>query len=70
MFRPGAGCFWVAPTLGVIVPAFNEASTISSLLELVLAQSCVRQVVVVDDGSTDGTSTQAERFSSDARSSR
>jgi hypothetical protein len=39
MFRPGAGCFWVAPTLGVIVPAFNEASTISSLLELVLAQS-------------------------------
>lgn len=57
----------MAPTLGVIVPAFNEASTISSVLELVLAQPCVRQVVVVDDGSTDGTSAQAGRFSSDER---
>src|SRR2546430_13428861 len=42
-----------AAVLGVIVPAFNEAPTIGQVLRRVLLQDCVRQVVVVDDCSTD-----------------
>jgi glycosyltransferase involved in cell wall biosynthesis len=45
----------VQAVLGVIVPAFNEASTLSRVIERVLRQPCVAQVVIVDDGSTDGT---------------
>jgi dolichol-phosphate hexosyltransferase len=41
--------------LGVIVPAFNEEPTIGRLLEHVLAQPCVQEVVLVDDGSRDRT---------------
>ena len=41
--------------LSVVVPAYNEAKTISSVLEKVLAQPHVMEVIVVDDCSTDGT---------------
>ena len=41
--------------LSVVVPAFNEAKTISSVLEKVLAQPSVMEVIVVDDCSSDGT---------------
>jgi glycosyltransferase involved in cell wall biosynthesis len=48
-----------------IVPAFNEAATIQQLLERVDALELQKQVVVVDDGSTDGTAEIAERFRGD-----
>ena len=38
-----------------IVPAFNEESTVVEVLERVSALSLDIQIVVVDDGSTDGT---------------
>ena len=41
--------------LSVIVPVYNELATIATLLERVLAVEIDKQVVVVDDGSTDGT---------------
>ena len=41
--------------LTVVVPCFNEVETIAELLARVLEQPCVGQVVVVDDGSTDGS---------------
>ena len=41
--------------LSVVVPCFNEVETIAGLLESVLEQPCVGQVVVIDDGSTDGS---------------
>jgi len=41
--------------LSVVVPAYNEAKTIASVLEKVLAQSSVKEVIVVDDCSSDGT---------------
>ena len=47
--------------LGVIVPAFNEERTIERVLSRVLNESCVQQVVVVDDCSTDGTLAVAGR---------
>ncbi|MFV0306266.1 MAG: glycosyltransferase family 2 protein [Desertimonas sp.] len=43
------------PCLAVVVPAFNEAATIETLLRRVLASPWTAEVVVVDDGSTDGT---------------
>ena len=43
------------PCLGVIVPVFNEGDTIASVVQTVLEQPHVMEVVVVDDGSSDGT---------------
>jgi glycosyltransferase involved in cell wall biosynthesis len=41
--------------LGVIIPAYDEAGTIAKVLQTVLAQPLVREVIVVDDASQDGT---------------
>jgi glycosyltransferase involved in cell wall biosynthesis len=42
-------------TLAVIMPAYNERPTIEAILTRVCAQPLVSQLIVVDDGSTDGT---------------
>jgi glycosyltransferase involved in cell wall biosynthesis len=55
------------PCLGVIVPAYNEAATLEETLSRVLRQACVQQVVVVDDGSQDGTAETAGKFTADPR---
>jgi glycosyltransferase involved in cell wall biosynthesis len=41
--------------LSVAVPCFNEADTVTALVERVLAAPWTAEIVVVDDGSTDGT---------------
>jgi glycosyltransferase involved in cell wall biosynthesis len=41
--------------VSVIVPCFNEKSTVLALVERVLAAPFDKEVIVVDDGSTDGT---------------
>ncbi len=41
--------------LSVIIPVYNEKSTVLPLLEKVLAVPLEKEVVIVDDGSTDGT---------------
>jgi glycosyltransferase involved in cell wall biosynthesis len=56
-----------AGQLGVIIPAFNEASTLAQVLRRVLREPAVGQVVVVDDCSTDGTFEVANGFASDPR---
>src|SRR5215469_5949669 len=38
-----------------MMPVYNEASTVETILRLVLARPEARDVIVVDDGSTDGT---------------
>lgn len=45
----------VALGLSVIIPAYNEHRTIAEVVRRVLAQPAVAEVLVVDDGSTDGT---------------
>src|SRR5579864_1643447 len=54
-------------TLGVLIPAYNEESTIARVIRRVLLQDCVREVVVVDDGSTDGTLQAAKEAIDDPR---
>ena len=41
--------------LSVIVPVFNEKKTIEEIIERIMCVSWAKQVIVVDDGSTDGT---------------
>jgi glycosyltransferase involved in cell wall biosynthesis len=41
--------------LSVVIPSYNEAATIGTIIRLVLAQSEVKEVIVVDDGSQDHT---------------
>jgi glycosyltransferase involved in cell wall biosynthesis len=41
--------------VSVVVPCFNEKSTILALLDRVLAAPFDKEIIVVDDGSTDGT---------------
>src|SRR5450432_2300613 len=41
--------------LSVIIPAFNEERTLAQVLDRVLALPLKPQVIVVSDGSTDGT---------------
>src|SRR4051812_47271745 len=48
-----------------LIPAHNEAATIGEVLQRVDALELESQIVVVDDGSTDGTAEIAERFAAD-----
>lgn len=43
------------PLLSVIVPVYNEAKTIKGILEKVNSVSVDKEIIVVDDCSTDGT---------------
>jgi glycosyltransferase involved in cell wall biosynthesis len=45
-----------------LVPAYNEAATIEALLDAVWALDLEKQLVVVDDGSNDGTGEIVERW--------
>ena len=48
-------------TIDVVIPARNEASTVADVVCAALACRYTREVVVVDDGSTDGTAAVAEK---------
>lgn len=53
------------PLLSVVIPCFNEAATIEALIERVrLSPVISKQIVVVDDGSTDGSRELLQRLSS------
>ena len=52
-------------SLALIMPAFNEASTIPGAVRRVLEQDFVGQLIVVDDGSTDGTLEALTKVDSD-----
>jgi cellulose synthase/poly-beta-1,6-N-acetylglucosamine synthase-like glycosyltransferase len=46
---------WFAGPVSVVVPAFNEIATITSTVRSLTASDHPLEVIVVDDGSTDGT---------------
>jgi dolichol-phosphate mannosyltransferase len=41
--------------LSVIIPAYNEIRTISKLLELIKKVEIEKEIIIIDDGSSDGT---------------
>jgi len=41
--------------LSVVIPVYNEEKTVGKLLSLVLAEKTTKEIIVIDDGSTDGT---------------
>jgi glycosyltransferase involved in cell wall biosynthesis len=43
------------PLLSVVIPAYNERATIEEIISRVQAVGIDKEIVVVDDGSTDGT---------------
>lgn len=51
-------------TVAAIIPAFNEEHRIAAVLKAVLAAGSVNAIVVVNDGSTDGTAVAASAFPS------
>lgn len=48
--------------LSVIIPVFNEADTVSAVLEKVETIPYNKEIIVVDDGSTDSTKSVLERW--------
>jgi len=57
--------------LTVVIPVYNEAATVATLVDAVLAAPLPagldRELIVVDDGSTDGTAGELARFGADGR---
>ena len=48
--------------ISVVVPAYNEAGRIGAVLRPILGSRLIDEVIVVDDGSDDGTAEEAEQF--------
>lgn len=55
------------PLVSILIPAFNAEEWIADTLRSAIAQSWPRkEIIVVDDGSTDQTLTVARQFESDS----
>ena len=51
--------------LSVVMPCFNEKNTINDCIAAVLESPWVRELIIVDDGSTDGTREILSGYSND-----
>ena len=45
--------------VSVIIPAFNEENTVATVVEVIKKVSCVDEIIVVNDGSSDKTAEEA-----------
>ncbi|AUD00520.1 glycosyltransferase family 2 protein [Spirosoma pollinicola] len=50
--------------LSVLIPAYNEIKSIDTLLEKIQAVPLTKEIIIVDDGSTDGTRERLATFES------
>jgi glycosyltransferase involved in cell wall biosynthesis len=51
--------------VSVVMPVYNEAVTVRQVIPVVLAQPCVRELIVVDDGSSDGSGEVLRRLAAE-----
>jgi glycosyltransferase involved in cell wall biosynthesis len=55
----------VKPLVSILIPAYNAEATIAETLQSAIAQTWARkEIIVVDDGSQDGTLAEARKFES------
>jgi glycosyltransferase involved in cell wall biosynthesis len=52
----------IPAAVSVVMPVFNECSTLEGVLRAVLNQPCVAEVITIDDHSTDGSFELLERL--------
>jgi glycosyltransferase involved in cell wall biosynthesis len=58
----------VTPCLSVVMPVYNEVATVERVAHEVLSQRPVQELIIVDDGSTDGSGETLEKLAgSDSR---
>ena len=48
--------------LSIVIPVYNESETICEVIKRVEAVNGDKEVIIVDDGSTDGTRTFLEKY--------
>lgn len=48
--------------LSVIIPVYNEEKTVEKLISLVLSEKSPKEIIIVDDGSTDRTWNKLQSF--------
>jgi len=63
--RPGEMVAGTPPLLVIVVPAFNEAATIAGVVGRLRGVCPAVPLIVVDDGSTDGTAARAAAAGAD-----
>lgn len=62
MASPPPGQRSTYENLSVVIPAFNESEGIAAVLKSLMAELPGSEIIVVDDGSIDGTSAQVADF--------
>ena len=53
--------------ISVIIPVYNEAKTVGEVIKMVEAVNINKEIIAVDDGSTDGSLDILERLASEGR---
>lgn len=67
MYKMRTDFMYLGKRVSVIMPVYNEERTVGKMIRRVLAQRVVDALIVVNDGSTDGTISEVRRFSNDKR---
>ena len=67
MYKISTDSMYRSKRVSVIMPVYNEERTVSKMIRRVIAQRIVDALIVINDGSTDGTLSEIKRFSNDKR---
>lgn len=67
MYEMSTGFMYRGKHVSVIMPVYNEERTVGKMIRRVLARRVVDALIVINDGSTDGTLSAIKRFSKERR---